>query len=177
MNMFKQKVLVRIYVICAICLIVNLAHGALITMDIDTSSSISDFDLSHVGDELKIDYTIQNSTQNGYFGDALYRIIIPAGTNQTIYAVQVPDEWTAIISTDEVQVYTFNGYEAIQCGETKSFSIFAYNQGQSTEEFQAMTSLGDWAETEFAYVPNGQVPEPTMMCLLIGGVCLLRRRN
>ncbi len=175
--MFKQKVLVQVYMISAICLMANLAHGALITMDINTSSSVSDFDSSHAGKELKIDYLIQNSTQNGYFGDALYRIIIPAGTDQTIYAVQVPDEWTAVISTDEIQVYTFNGYEAIQCGETKSFSIFAYNLGQSTEEFQAMTSLGDWAEPEFAYVPNGQVPEPATMCLLIGGVCLLRRRN
>lgn len=175
--MFKQKVIVQVYLISAICLMANTGYSALITMDIDTSSSISDFDSSHMGDELRINYTIQNSTQNGYFGDALYRIIIPAGTDQTIYAVQVPDEWTAVISTAEIQVYTFNGYEAIQCGETKSFSIFAYNQGQSIEEFQAMTSLGDWAEPEFAYVPNGQVPEPATMCLLIGGACLLRRRN
>ena len=175
--MFKLSVFKRVYLIGAICLMANIGHAALITMDINASASVSDFDSSHIGDELRIDYFIQNSTQNGYFGDALYRIIIPAGTDQTIYAVQVPDEWTAVISTDEIQVYTFNGYEAIQCGETKSFSIFAYNQGQSTEEFQAMTSLGDWAEPEFAYVPNGQVPEPATMCLLIGGVCLLRRRN
>jgi len=175
--MFKIKGLVQVCLISAICLIANSAHSALITMEIDSSISISDFDSSHAGNELRINYTIQNSTQNGYFGDALYRIIIPAGTDQTIYAVQVPDEWTAVISTDEIQVYTLNGYEAIQCGETKLFSIFAYNQGKSTEEFQAMTSLGDWAEPEFAYVPNGQVPEPATLCLLIGGVCLLRRRN
>ena len=175
--MFRIKVLVQIYLISAICLIANLAHGTLITMDIDSSISVSDFDSFHTGDELRINYTIQNSTQNGSLGDALYRIIISAGTNQSIYAVQVPDEWTAVVSSDETQLYTFNGYEAIQCGESKLFSIFALNQGYALEEIQAMTSIGDWAEPEFAYVPNGQIPEPATMCLLIGGMCLLRRRN
>lgn len=177
MNMFKQKVLVRVYMICVICLLANLAHGALITMDIDTSISISDFDSSHVGNELRIDYLIENTTQSSNLDDALYRIIIPVGTSQTIYAVQVPDEWTAIITSDEVQMYTFNGYEAIQCGESKLFSIFAFNQGYAMEEIQAMTSIGDWAAPDFAYVPNGQVPEPTTICLLIGGICMLKKRN
>jgi len=175
--MFKLRVLKQVYLVAAICLIASTGYSAIITMDIDASSSISDFDLSHIGDELKIDYLIENTTQNDYLIDALYRIVIPAGTDQTIYAVQVPDEWTAVISTDEIQVYTLNGYEAIQCGESKLFSIFAYNQGQSMNEIQAMTTIGDWAEPELAYVPNGQVPEPATICLLIGGVCLLRRRN
>lgn len=173
--MFKQKVLVQICLITAICLMTNMSHAALITMDINTSSSVSDFDSSHAGNELKIDYIVENTTQNDYLVDALYRVVIPAGTDQTIYAVQVPDEWVAVIGTDEIQVYTFNGYEAIQCGESKLFSIFAYNQGQSTEEFQAMTTIGDWAEPEFAYVPNGQVPEPATMSLFIFGICLLKR--
>ncbi len=175
--MFKQKVLVQAYMISAICLTVNLAHGALITMDIDSSISISDFDLSHVGNELKIDYLIENTTQSSDLSDALYRILIPAGTDQTIYAVQVPDPWVAVITGNQVELYTFNGYEAIQCGESKLFSIFAYNQGQSTEEIQAMTSIGDWAVPDIAYVPNGQVPEPATMSLFIFGICLLKRRN
>ena len=175
--MFKQKVIVQVYLISAICLMANLAQGALITMDINTSVSISDFDSSHVGNELKIDYLIQNTTQTSNLDDALYRMIIPAGTNQSIYAVQVPNEWTAIVSSDEVQIYTFNGYEAIQCGESKLFSIFAFNQGYALEEIRAMTSIGDWATPEITYVPNGQVPEPATVCLLIGGICMLRRRN
>ena len=175
--MFKLKVLVQAYLISAICLMANTGYSALITMEIDSSSSISDFDLSHTGDELRINYTIKNSTQNGYFDDALYRIIIPAGTDQTIYAVQVPDPWVAVITSNQIELYTFNGYEAIQCGESKLFSVFAHNQGQAMEEIQAMTSIGDWAVPEFAYVPNGQVPEPATLCLLIGGICLLKRRN
>ncbi len=176
--MFKQKVLVQVYLIIFVtCLMVNLGHGALITMYIDSSISISDFDLSHMGDELKIDYLIQNTTQTSNLDDALYRMIIPAGTNQSIYAVQVPDEWTAIVSSDEVQIYTFNGYEAIQCGESKLFSIFAFNQGHALEEIQAMTSIGDWATPELTYVPNGQVPEPATIGLLACGICMLRRRN
>ena len=175
--MFKQKLLVRVYMICVICLLVNLGHGALITMDIDTSSSISDFDSSHVGNELKIDYLIENTTQSSDLSDALYRILIPAGTDQTIYAVQIPDPWVAVITGGQVELYTFNGYEAIQCGESKLFSIFAYNQGQSTKEIQAMTSIGDWAVPDIAYVPNGQVPEPATMSLFVFGICLLKRRN
>ncbi len=176
--MFKQKVLVQVCLIVFVtCLMANLAHGALITMDIGSSISISDFDMSHIGDELKIDYLIENTTQSSDLSDALYRILIPAGTDQTIYAVQVPDPWVAVITGNQVELYTFNGYEAIQCGESKLFSIFAYNQGQSMEEIQAMTSIGDWATPDFAYVPNGQVPEPTTICLLIGGICLLKRRN
>ena len=175
--MFKLKVLVRVYLIGAICLMTNIGHAALISMDINASSSISDFDLSHIGDELKIDYLIENTTQTSNLDDALYRMIIPAGTNQSIYAVQIPDEWTAIVSSDEVQIYTFNGYEAIQCGESKLFSIFAFNQGHALEEIQAMTSIGDWAEPEFAYVPNGQIPEPATIGLLLCGIGFLRRRN
>lgn len=175
--MFKLKVLVQVYLISAICLAANLAHGALITMEIDTSSSISDFDLSHTGNELKIDYLIENTTQSNNLSDALYRVIIPAGTAQTIYAVQVPDEWTAVISNEEIELYTLNGFKAIQCSESKLFSIFAHNQGQSTEEIRAMTSIGDWAVPDIAYVPNGQVPEPATIGLLACGICLLRRRN
>ena len=175
--MFKQKVLVQVYLISTICLIANLAHGALITMDINTSSSISDFVSSHMGNELKIDYLIENTTQSSDLSDALYRILIPAGTDQSIYAVQVPDPWVAVITGNQVELYTFNGYEAIQCGESKLFSIFAYNQGQSTEEIQAMTSIGDWAVPDIAIVPNGQVPEPATISLFIFGICLLKRRN
>ena len=130
-----------------------------------------------MGNELKIDYLIQNTTQSSSLSDALYRILIPAGTDQTIYAVQVPDPWVAVITSNQIELYTFNGYEAIQCGESKLFSVFAHNQGQSTEEIQAMTSIGDWAVPEFAYVPNGQVPEPATLSLLIFGICLLKRRN
>lgn len=175
--MFKLKVFKRVFLIAAICLMVSTGYSTIITMDIDTSSSISDFDLSHIGDELKIDYLIGNTTQSSDLSDALYRILLPAGTDQTIYAVQVPDEWTAVISNDEIELYTFDGFEAIQGGDSKLFTVFAYNPGQSMEEIQAMTSLGDWAAPEIAYVPNGQVPEPTTMCLLIGGICMLRRRN
>lgn len=174
--MFKLKVLVQVYLISTICLIANLGHGALITMDIDTLSSISDFDSSHVGNELKIDYLIENTTQSSDLSDALYRVLIPAGTDQTIYAVQVPDPWVAVITSNQIELYTFNGYEAIQCGESKLFSIFAYNQGQSTEEIRAMTSIGDWAVPDIAYVPNGQIPEPATIGLLACGICLLKRR-
>ena len=175
--MFKQKVLVQVYLISAICLMVNTGHSALITMEIDASSSISDFDLSHTGDELRIDYLIENTTQTSNLDDALYRVLIPAGTDQTIYAVQVPDPWVAVITSNQIELYTFNGYEAIQCGESKLFSIFAYNQGQSTEEIRAMTSIGDWAVPDIAYVPNGQIPEPATIGLLACGICLLKRRH
>ena len=57
--------------ISMVCLITEMGHAALITMDINASSSVSDFDSSHTGDELRINYTIQNSTQNGYFDDDL----------------------------------------------------------------------------------------------------------
>lgn len=175
--MFKLKVLVQVYLISAICLMVNTGHSALITMNIDAASSISDFDLSHTGDELRIDYLIENTTQTSNLDDALYRVLIPAGTDQTIYAVQVPDPWVAVITSNQIELYTFNGYEAIQCGESKLFSIFAYNQGQSTEEIRAMTSIGDWAVPDIAYVPNGQIPEPATIGLLACGICLLKRRH
>lgn len=175
--MFKQKVLVQVYLISAICLMVNTGYSAIITMNIDASSSISDFDLSHTGDELRIDYLIENTTQTSNLDDALYRVLIPAGTDQTIYAVQVPDPWVAVITSNQIELYTFNGYEAIQCGESKLFSIFAYNQGQSTEEIRAMTSIGDWAVPDIAYVPNGQIPEPATIGLLACGICLLKRRH
>ena len=175
--MFKLRILKRVCLIAAICLMVSTGYSTIITMDIDTSSSISDFDLSHIGDELKIDYLIGNTTQTSNLDDALYRILLPAGTDQTIYAVQVPDEWTAVITSDEIELYTFNGYEAIQCGESKLFTVFAYNPGQDMAEFQAMTSIGDWAIPELAYVPNGQVPEPATICLLICGIGFLRRNS
>ena len=175
--MFKLKVLVQVYLISAICLMVNTGYSALITMNIDAAISISDFDLSHTGDELKIDYLIENTTQTSNLDDALYRVLIPAGTDQTIYAVQVPDPWVAVITSNQIELYTFNGYEAIQCGESKLFSIFAYNQGQSTEEIRAMTSIGDWAVPDIAYVPNGQIPEPATIGLLACGICLLKKRH
>jgi hypothetical protein len=171
--MLKFKILIQICLVSVIC---NSVHATLITMDIHTTSSISDFDMSDVGNELKIDYVIENTTQ-GYFGDSLYRIIIPAGTNQSVYAVQVPDEWTATITSDETEIYTLNGYQAIQCGENKSFSIFAYNEGIELQEIQAMTSLGDWAESELAFVPNGQVLEPATMVLLACGMLMIKRKN
>ncbi len=91
--MFKLKVLVQVYMISAICLTVNLAHGALITMDIDSSISISDFDLSHTGDELKIDYLIGNTTQTSNLDDALYLILIPEGTRTLNLRIDSPNMW------------------------------------------------------------------------------------
>ena len=175
--MFKQNVLVTVFVMSVTCFIAGSGHAALITMEIDASSMMSDYDLSHTGNELKIDYAISNTTQSSGFSDALYRILIPAGVEQTIYAVQVPDEWTAVITRDEIELYTLNGYKAIQCGESKVFSIYAYNTGKEDTQIQAMTSMGDWAIPELAIVPNGQIPEPATILLLASGVCFLKRRH
>ena len=171
--MFK----LRVYLIFVTCFIAGTGQAALITMEIDSSIMISDYDLSHAGNELKIDYLISNTTQTNYLDDALYRILIPAGTNQTIYAVQVPDQWIAVVGSDDIELYTLNGYEAIQCGQTKLFSVFAYNQGRDLAEIQAMTSIGDWAVPETASVPNGQIPELATVVLFALGACLLKRRD
>lgn len=169
--MLKFKIIASI-----VCLTASLGYSALITMDISATSNISDYDLSNTGNELKIDYVVQNTTQ-GYLMDGIYRVLIPAGTLQTVYAVQVPDEWMAVITSNEIEIYTLNAYEAIQCGDSKLFSIYAYNEGKDVAEIQAMSSLGDWATPKLAYVPNGQVPEPTTILLIGSGAFMIKRKN
>lgn len=175
--MFKYKFLSTCLLIAIPCLNTRTVSAALITMDISSTCIVSDYDLSHPGDELRIDYLIENTTQTGNIDDSLYRILIPAGIDQTIYSVQVPEEWIAVVGSDEIELYTLNGYEAIQCGETKLFSIFAFNQGREPAEIQAMTSIGDWAIPVSAYVPNGQIPEPVTFTLLALGASLIKRRG
>ncbi len=163
------------YWIFTIVLIVSgAASAALITMDIETICTVSDFDISTPGDELKIDYLVSNTTQSSNTDDALYRILIPAGINQSIYSVQVPDQWTAIVRSGDIELYTLNGYEAILCGETKTLSIYARTTKKEKAEIQAMTSIGDWAIPVNADVPV--IPEPATLLLLAGGACFLKRK-
>ncbi len=175
--MFKRNILLKCCLFSVIGLMAFTAEAGLITMEVDSTSILSDFDISTTGDELKIDYLVSNATQTSNIDDALYRILIPAGSNQSIYAVHVPDQWVAVVGIDQIEMYTLNGYEAIQCGESKSFSVFAHNPGKDTVEIQAMTSIGDWAVPVTAYVPNGQIPEPATILLMGVGVCWLKRRN
>ena len=168
--MFKQSLLL------IVLLVIPTANAALITMDIDAVCSIADYDPSDSGNELKIEYLITNTTESSGILDALYRMLIPAGINQSIYSVLVPDNWVALVRSDEIELYTLNSYEAIQCGETKSFSIFARNSGTEEVEIQAMTTIGDWAIPVSADVPNGQIPEPTTLLLLASGIYFIRKR-
>jgi len=167
----------HVYIILVICLITGLSQAALITMDIDTFCTVSDFDISDEGDELRMDYQISNTTESTNLDDALYRILIPAGVNQSIYSVHVPDNWVALVRSEEIELYTLNGYEAIQCGETKIFSIFAKNTGKAEAQIQAMTSIGDWAIPVNDFVPTGQIPEPATLLLMVSGFCLMKRRH
>ena len=173
----KLGILFRLFLISVICSTSGMARAVLITMDVDSVCTISDYDLSHAGNELRIDYSITNTTQSTNMDDALYRILIPSGIDQTIYSIQVPEQWTGVVGSDDIELYTLNGYEAIQCGETKLFSIFARNAGNELAEIQAMTSIGDWAVPDIAYVPNGQVPEPATFVLLALGAFWLKRSN
>ena len=174
--MFKRNILSKCCLFSIVLIMASTTSAALITMDIEALCAESDYDLSSAGDELRIDYLISNTTQSTNLDDALYRILIPAGVNQSIYSVQVPDQWVAVVSADDVELYTLNGYQAIQCGESKSFTIYARNTEKEEAQIQAMTSIGDWAMPVSADIPTGQVPEPTTLLLLAGGVCLLRRR-
>ncbi len=150
------------------------ASAALITMDIETICTVSDFDVSAPGSELKIDYLVSNTTLSSNSDDGLYRILIPAGINQSIYSVHVPDNWVALVRSDNIELYTLNGYEDVQCGETKTFSIFARNTAKEKAEIQAMTSIGDWAIPVYADIPV--VPEPATLLLLTCGACFLKRK-
>jgi len=158
-------------------LIVPTASAALITMDIDAVCSVSDYDLIDSGDELRIEYLISNTTQSENSDDALYRILIPAGINQSIYSVHVPEHWVALVHSDNIELYTLNSSEDILCGETKSFTIYARNAGKEEAEIQAMTSIGDWAIPVNAFVPNGQIPEPATILLLACGAFVLGKRG
>ena len=175
--MFKRNVLSKCCLFSIVLIMASTASSALITMDIDALCTVSDYDLSDTGDELRIDYLISNTTQSSGISDALYRILIPAGINQSIYSVQVPDQWVAVVRSDDIELYTLNGYEAIQCGESKTFSIYAHHTEKEEAEIQAMTSIGDWAIPVGADIPTGQVPEPATIILLVSGVCFLKRRN
>lgn len=170
--MFKKSILFLITL-----LIVSAANAALITMDINAECTISDFDLSHSGNELHIEYLVTNTTQSSGISDALYRILIPAGINQSIYSVHVPDHWVALVHSEDIELYTLNGYEAIQCGEAKSFSIYARTTGKEEAEIEAMTTLGDWAVPVNASVPNGQIPESATLFLLACGGLYLKRKS
>lgn len=169
--MFKQSLLL------IALLIVPAASAALITMDIDAVCSVSDYDPSESGNELKIEYLVTNTTQSENSDDALYRILVPAGINQSIYSVHVPDNWVALVRSDQIELYTLNSYEDILCGETKSFTIYARNTETEEAEIQAMTSMGDWAIPANAYVPNGQIPEPATILLLACGAFALGKRG
>ena len=175
--MFKRNALSKCCLFSIVLVLASTASAALITMDIEALCTESDYDLSNAGNELKIDYLISNTTQSENSDDALYRILIPAGINQSIYSVHVPDHWVALVRSDEIELYTLNGYEAILCGELKSFSIYARNTGKEEAQMQAMTTIGDWAVPATAFVPNGQVPEPATLLLLASGVCLIKRRD
>ncbi|MBI9018777.1 MAG: PEP-CTERM sorting domain-containing protein [Phycisphaerae bacterium] len=155
----------------------GMINAALIEINITTTSNIADFDLSEPGSELKIDYLVKNTTQSENLDDAIYRILIPAGINQSIYSVHVPDNWVALVRSDEIELYTLNSYEDILCGETKSFTIYAKNTMTEQAQIQAMTSIGDWAAPVNADIPTGQVPEPTTLLLLASGAYLMKRRN
>ncbi len=174
--MFRRNVLLGTCIVTTL-LIVSTANAALITMDIDAVCSISDYDPSDSGGELKIEYLISNTTQSCGFSDALYRILIPAGINQSIYSVHVPDHWVALVHSDNIELYTLNGYEAVQCGETKAFSIYARNTGKQEAEIEAMTTLGDWAIPVNASVPSGHIPEPATILLLACGAFVLGKRG
>lgn len=175
--MLKKDVLLKCCLLSVVLLLAGTASAALITMDIEALCTISDYDQSAAGNELRIDYQISNTTQSENLDDALYRILIPVGVNQSIYSVHVPDNWVALVRSDDIELYTLNGYEAIQCEESQTFSIYARNTGTEESETQAMTSIGDWAAPVFANVPNGQIPEPATILLLASGVYLMKRRN
>ena len=158
-------------------LLAGTASAALITLDIDALCTEADYDLSTAGNELKIEYIISNTTQSSNSDDALYRILIPAGINQSIYSVHVPDNWVALVRSDEIELYTLNSYEDILCGETKSFTIYARNTETEGAQIQAMTSIGDWAIPVNANVPTSEIPEPVTLLLFVSGACLIKSRH
>ncbi|MCK5000991.1 MAG: hypothetical protein KAS23_15720 [Anaerohalosphaera sp.] len=163
--------------IAVVLLLASTASAALITMDIDALCTESDYDLSTAGNELRIDYLFSNTTQSSNLDDALYRILIPAGVNQSIYSVQVPDQWVAVVRSDDIELYTLNGYEAIQCGESKTFSIYSRNTEKEEAQIEAMTSIGDWAIPVNANVPTSEIPEPVTLLLFVSGACLIKSRH
>ena len=170
---------IRNFTICCLLIVVLLfaskTNAALITMEIETVCTISDFDVSESGNELRIDYLVSNTTQSSNTDDALYRILIPAGVNDSIYSVHVPEYWVALVRSEYIEFYTLNGSKDILCGETKTFSIFSRNSKTEQAEIKAMTSIGDWAIPVPADIPI--VPEPTTILLLASGALILKRRN
>ncbi len=174
--MLRRNVLLEMCVVTTL-LMVSTANAALITMDIDAVCSISDYDPLDSGDELKIEYLATNTTQSTNPDDSLYRILIPAGTNQSVYSVHVPEHWVALVSSDQIELYTLNRSYTIQCGQTISFSVWAQNPGKDAATIESMTSIGDWAIPVEASVPNGHVPEPATIVLLACGVYMFRKRG
>lgn len=169
---------IRNYFSICCLLIVLLFSGtvgaALITMEIETVCTVSNFDAYDSGSELRIDYLVSNTTLSNNSDDAIYRILIPAGINQSIYSVHVPDNWVALARSDNIELYTLSTSKAIQCGEAKTFSFFAQSLTTQSAEIQAMTTIGYWAIPVSAEIPA--VPEPSAILLLASGAWFLKRK-
>lgn len=147
-------------------------------LEVDSSQyTISDFDFTDPGNELKIDYFVKNVSTFTDPGNAFENIEINAGTNQGVYDALVPAGWEAILYEDKTRFHTSDFLYYIYPGETEpvEFSLYYSTPQLTAGQSQAMSPLGFWSDTVPALTAD--VPEPSMIALLGFGIFYLRKRK
>ena len=143
-----------------------------ISVEIDSSQySISDFDSSYLGNEMRIDYLVKNTSSFSDPSNAFKTIEISAGTGNTVYEALVPQGWTASIYEDRTVFSTGDHLSYIYPDQTEaiSFSLFYENTDMITGDGQAMTPLGLWTDTVPVTIA---IPEPLTIALFGFGAFL-----
>lgn len=145
-------------------------------LEVDSSQyTIADFDSSHPGNELKIDYFVKNVSTFADPGNAFKNIEINAGTSQGVYEAQMPEGWEAIFYEDKMRFHTSDSLYYIYPGETDPtlFSLLYSNTNITTGQSQAITPLGLWTDPV-----SVNVPEPSTILLLgLAALCLRRKES
>lgn len=148
-------------------------------IEVDSSQyAIADFNSSHLGNELRIDYFVKNVSTFTDPGNAFKNVEISAGTNNGAYDAQVSEGWEVIFYEDKTRFHTADSLYYIYPGETEPtlFSLFYSNTTITTGQSEAMTPLGLW--TDPVSVNIAEIPEPSTITLLgVGTLCLGRRKK
>ena len=148
-------------------------------LDVDSSQyTIADFDLIDPGDELKIDYFVENVSTFTDPGNAFKNIEINAGTNQGVYEALIPLGWETIFYEDKTRFHTADPLYYIYPDDIEPvlFSLLYSDTIITLGQSQAMTPFGIW--TDPVAVLTADVPEPSTIALItLGTLCLGRRKK